>query len=218
MSDLPMRDSVPLGEWLAVATRKLSAESVEHVREEIEEHFTSAKEEALAAGVHPHDTGLSALVSLGDPKAAHRACRKVLLTKAEERLLRNFKSKGPRMIGVAAGCLVLALVWIVAVFLPAGFQESPHENELTLLLVFVYLALALRPWITSKRNQTNSRIFFCFYVVCGAGSLFLLDSPQLHLGHSVLLIVAVMACWLTIRRRQQLRRKLPIDKWPDDLF
>jgi hypothetical protein len=218
MSDLPMLDGVPLGEWLDVATNKLSTESKYRVRKEIQEHFVLAKEEAVAKGAHPDEAGRTALESLGDARAANRAYRKVLLTKADERLLRNLKSKSLRMICVAAGCLVIAPVWIFAVVLPAESRESPHENGFNLLIAFVYLALGLRPWITSKRNQTYSKIFFGFWVVCGAGSLFLLGIPQFQYGQSILLVVVVMSCWLMIRPRQQLRRKLPIDKWPDGLF
>lgn len=214
MSDLPIRDSVRLDEWLAVATKKLSTESVEHVREEIEEHFISAKEEALAASVHPHDTGLSALVSLGDPKAANRAYRKVLLTKAEELLLIRSRYNRPVVICMTAIFLVFALWSFIT-----GFHESSHQNNESALLVgLVYLALALRPWIASKRNQTYSRIFSGFFIVCLVGFLFLMDSPQLQLGFSVSLIVIIVASWPTIRRCRQLRRKLPIEKWPDELY
>ena len=63
---------IPLEQWLSAATRGLSPESSARVRAEIQQHYDSARE----AGDDP-------IAALGDPKAANRAYRKVLLTKWE---------------------------------------------------------------------------------------------------------------------------------------
>ena len=75
----------PLEQWLSDATRDLSAESAAQVRAEIQEHYESACE-----------AGQDALAELGDPRAANRAYRKVLLTKREAWMARDLaKPKRP---------------------------------------------------------------------------------------------------------------------------
>ena len=61
-----------------IATRGLSAESAAQVRAEIQQHYDSACE-----------AGDDAIAALGDPRAANRAYRKVLLTEQEAKFLDN---------------------------------------------------------------------------------------------------------------------------------
>ena len=208
MSDLPMRDSVPLGEWLAVATRNLSTESVEHVREEIEEHFVSAKEEALAAGVHPHDTGLSALVSLGDPKAANRAYRKVLLTDRESKWLER-KEKF-RLLNRAGGAAFVG----VGILLLVGYVFV--ENTPLLLglggtgLIIVWGA----PLLFSIRSRRGRILYRITRWVCMV-PIILMAFAMLPIELIVFFSINVLLCdW----GRMRVQRKLPIEKWPDGLF
>ncbi len=63
----------PLDRWISKATRKLSPESAASVREEIQQHCDSSRE----AGAD------DAVAALGDPAAANRQYRKVLLTEQE---------------------------------------------------------------------------------------------------------------------------------------
>jgi hypothetical protein len=62
----------PLESWLFDATRGLTAESAAQVRAEIQQHYDSASE-----------AGDDAIAALGNPRAANRAYRKVLLTRQE---------------------------------------------------------------------------------------------------------------------------------------
>ena len=62
----------PIEQWLTDATKGLSEESAARVRAEIEQHHDSARE-----------TGDDAIAALGNPRAANRAYRKVLLTERE---------------------------------------------------------------------------------------------------------------------------------------
>jgi len=64
-----------IDQWLSDATRGLSAESAARVREEIQQHYDSARE----AG----DDDADVMGALGNPRAANRAYRKVLLTEQE---------------------------------------------------------------------------------------------------------------------------------------
>ena len=84
-----MRNGANLENWLSRATRHLSSGSAAQVRSEIREHYESAREEALGSGAVPDEAARTALASLGDARAAGRQYRKVLLTKAEDRLLRE---------------------------------------------------------------------------------------------------------------------------------
>ena len=96
-----------LEQWLSDATRGLSAESAAQVRAEIEQHYDSARE----AGGDAAD----AMRALGDPRAANRAYRKVLLTEQEAMMAPSLtQSKRPnfqRMLLSAA--LVAAVFWWV---------------------------------------------------------------------------------------------------------
>jgi hypothetical protein len=214
MTDLSELEIYGLWNWLNAATQGLSAESRIRIEKEIRAHFESARESEIATCANPEEAGLSAIISLGDPKAANRAYRKVLLTQADERLLIRFRYNRLDVIYSTAVFLGIALFWIAI-----GFREfSALNNGQTLLLVLVFFALALRPWIASKRNRTCSRIYSSFYLAGLVGFLFLMDNPQVQLGLFVSFIVIIVAGWPTIRRCQQLRSKLPVEKWPDELF
>src|SRR5215475_11995878 len=77
--------------WLKQATCRLSADAVLQVQREIEEHYDAAREEALSAGSDPVDAGRAALAALGDAAVANRQYRKVMLTAAEAKVLRQAK-------------------------------------------------------------------------------------------------------------------------------
>ena len=84
-----MQSGATLETWLKRATCHLSATSAAQVRSEIQEHFESARDEALDGGETPEEADRSALASLGDPSIAGRHYRKVLLTASEDLLLRE---------------------------------------------------------------------------------------------------------------------------------
>ena len=84
-----------LDRWLKQATKHLASDSVVQVRGEIREHYESAREAAINDGATPDQADQLALADLGDAKTANRQYRKVLLTTAEARLLRegNWESR-----------------------------------------------------------------------------------------------------------------------------
>src|SRR5579872_3588438 len=84
-----------LDRWLKQATRHLASDSAGQVRGEIREHYESAREAAINNGATAHQADQLALAALGDAKTANRQYRKVLLTTAEARLLRegNWESR-----------------------------------------------------------------------------------------------------------------------------
>src|SRR5687768_441884 len=78
-----------LNTWLETATRGLSAAAAAQVRTEIREHYECALESLAGARATTEDAARSALASLGEAKAANCQYRKVLLTSAEARMLRE---------------------------------------------------------------------------------------------------------------------------------
>src|SRR5271165_5355508 len=89
MRTFNMESGATLETWLRRATRQLSATSAAQVRSEIQEHYESARDEALGGGAAPNEADRRALASLGDARTAGRHYRKVLLTASEDRLLRE---------------------------------------------------------------------------------------------------------------------------------
>ena len=75
MTDARMPSDEGFAAWLDTATRKLSAETAARARQEIEEHFESAREDAVATGVTGDKASRYALSSLGDAKAVNRQYR-----------------------------------------------------------------------------------------------------------------------------------------------
>jgi hypothetical protein len=78
-----------LGTWMKKATRGLSNPSAAQVRTEIQQHYESAREVAMDSGATAHEADCPAVTALGDAKAANCQFRKVLLTTAEARMLRD---------------------------------------------------------------------------------------------------------------------------------
>jgi hypothetical protein len=95
-------DTTSLDQWLSDATRDLTEESAAQVRAEIQQHYDSACE-----------AGQDALAGLGDPRAANRAYRKVLLTVREARMAPVFtQGKRPSILKILHSSLKLAIpIW-----------------------------------------------------------------------------------------------------------
>jgi hypothetical protein len=93
--------------WLVRATRQLSRDAGAQVRSEIQEHYELTREALISRGVSTDDADRLAVTALGDAKAANCQYRKVLLTSAEARLLRE----GNWEAGVV--CSRLWLKWVL---------------------------------------------------------------------------------------------------------
>ncbi len=93
----------PLEKWLSDATRGLSAESAAQVRTEIQQHYDSAS-----------DAGDDAIAALGDPRAANRAYRKVLLTEQEAMLAPTLTRPKRSSLSAVAAAMVAPLIWLLS--------------------------------------------------------------------------------------------------------
>ena len=104
----------PLDQWISKATRKLSPESAASVREEIQQHCDSARE---AGADDP-------VAALGDPAAANRQYRKVLLTEQEAILgptLARPQRPNLQRIAISSALLALFLRFMATKNHPPGF-------------------------------------------------------------------------------------------------
>ena len=61
-----------LDRWLEQATRRLSKGSAAQVRTEIQEHYQSAREDAISGGASQDEANRMALIALGDAKTANK--------------------------------------------------------------------------------------------------------------------------------------------------
>ena len=207
-----------LDSWLKQATRHLSKDSAAQVRTEIQEHYESGRDAAISGGATTEAADRLALAALGDAKTANRQYRQVLLTSAEARMLRNGNWEArvvcsrpwlkwlvlgvPVAAVLAATTLFLAgAVAVARVLLIGGIGMSP-----------LFVALLL-PVYTPSRG----RVFRCVKWVAMIGALVLAFGPD-----------ALKLSWLPISclwpvawiewTRASVRRKLPVEKWPKQLY
>jgi hypothetical protein len=207
MPELPIRDSVPLGKWLDVATKKLSTESKYRVGQEIHEHFVSAKEEALSAGVNPQEAGRIALDSLGSARVANRAYRKVLLTAWEAENLERIKYEWPPSSIFITGALCFGML-ISAIGIYTGYTRVTLAGP---SLIIPIVASLLVP----ARSRVGGRVYrYAMWIMLGV----LLCSMGDWKSIAYFTVCFGMVIWPYLRACAELRRKLPIGKWPDGLF
>jgi hypothetical protein len=204
--------------WLQKATRHLSKESAAQVRTEIQEHYESAREAALAAGATADEADRSALIALGDAKTANCQYRHVLLTSEEARLLRRgyleakmFCSR-PRLQRLLPAIPAAAMLIATALFLRGAHNIAQGALAVTLLTGLMFAAPFL-PIYTPSRG----RVFRCvkWAVLIGA---FVLILGHDALKMSWLLISCICPVFWVEWVRTSIRRKLPIAQWPKHLY
>ncbi len=129
----------PIESWLAEATRGLSPESAARVRQEIQAHYDSSNE-----------AGEDGLEALGDPRAANRSYRKVLLTETEA-IMAPVLVK-PHTPSLPSRVAALA---VSAVFLFWQYQVRPADWPVT-LAIFSTLPLG---WFLPQTTIEKTRLF-----------------------------------------------------------
>jgi hypothetical protein len=204
--------------WLKQATRHLSGDSAVQVRTEIREHYESAREAAISGGANPDKAAQMALTALGDPKRANRQYRKVLLTSAEVRLLRegNWESRAicshRLMRSVLLGVPLNALLAATILFCTGAMDAARILLVGGLGLGLLFMALSL-PIYTPSR----SRIFRYVKWVVLAGMPVLAFGPDAY-KFSWLLISSLFPIAWVEWTRISIRRKLPVAQWPKHLY
>ena len=204
--------------WLKNATRHLSKDSGAQVRREILEHYESARESAIHDGVPEEMADQLALGALGDPRQANRQYRKVLLTSAEARLLResnweartvcSFRLLKPLLLGVPLTLLLAALVL---------FYRGSSDVARTLLAGSIAMGfLFLTPYLPVFTPSRSRIIRYVRWAVL-AGMMTLAFGPDI-LKNSWLLFSCLWPIVWVEWTRMSIRRKLPVAQWPRHLY
>jgi hypothetical protein len=207
-----------LDRWLKQATRHLSSDSVSQVRTEIQEHYESAREAAMSGDATADEADRLALAALGDAKAANCQYRKVLLTSAEARMLRegNWEARAvcsrtwlrrlllalPAASLLASSMLFLTGATVVARVLFAG--------GVGMGLLF---AAPLLPIYTPSR----SRVFRCVKWAVLMSTFVLAFGPDTLKSFWLFTSCLWPVAWIEWTRFC-IRRKLRIAEWPKQLY
>ncbi|HEX3743746.1 MAG TPA: hypothetical protein VHW09_07445 [Bryobacteraceae bacterium] len=204
-----------LDRWMKLATRHLSRSSADQVRTEIAQHYESALEAAMERGARGDDADLAAVASLGDARVANRQYRKVLLTSAEARLLREGQREARTVCSYRLVLRWIPLAGLIAVtvlFLTgrADFARTLLAASLAFGLMFVAPALPIY-------TQSRSRIVRIVKWVLLAAMPLLAFWPDIR-QFSWLLIACLWPIAWVEWTRVSLRRKLPVAQWPKHLY
>jgi hypothetical protein len=107
--------------WLQQATRSLAKDSVAQVRTEIQEHYQSAREDAISGGASQDEANRMALNALGDAKVANMQYRRVLLTASEARLLQQGNREAGVVCSISWRQWLLLAISLIALLAAGGF-------------------------------------------------------------------------------------------------
>jgi hypothetical protein len=183
------------------------------VRAEIQEHYQSAHEAALANGAASQEADLMAVTALGDARSANRQYRRVLLTVREAKLLHFMtrpSSLPPGRVTLGkwlAGILVAEAIG--GMFLVA--LKDPAWLYFSLALLGAFL-ISLLPIDTPSRGRTYR---------CAKWAAFM-GGAALAAWYGVKPAWIPLACLLFPAYqeylRMSIRRKLPGDQWPKWLY
>jgi hypothetical protein len=207
-----------LDSWLDQATRRLSRDSGAQVRAEIQEHYESAREAATNRGATADDADQQAIAALGDARTANCQYRKVLLTAAEARMLRqgNWEARAIcSRVWLKRTLVVLPLAALVAatVFFLMGSLEIERILLIAGLGTSLLFAAPMLPVYTPSRSRIY-RVVKGLAIVVMLTLVFGSDA----LKWSWLLISCLWPVFWIERTRASIRRKLQVSDWPKQLY
>jgi hypothetical protein len=198
--------------WLKQATRHLSRDAAAQVRREIGEHYDGALESAMARGASFEEADHLAIAALGDATSANRQYRKVLLTSGEARLLRegNWEARAV----CSRRWLLPVSAWLAAMGL---YLAGSTAMARVLLVGGTAIGVIFFATFLPVYTPARSRVFRGVKWVMLAVILLLAFSP-LTLRWSGLLFSCVWPIAWIEWTRASIRRKLPVAKWPKQLY
>ncbi|HKS72733.1 MAG TPA: hypothetical protein VJQ82_06010 [Terriglobales bacterium] len=205
-----------LDRWLEQATRSLSWDSAAQVRAEIREHYEAARDRAIHEGSTADEADGLAVRDLGDAKAANCQYRKVLLTSAEARVLREGAWEAhaicsrPWLKWILAAASASALLVTTILFLRGSIA---FRWVLLCAGVDVMMAAPFLPVYTPDR----ARAFRILKWAVMLGAIALVYGPNL-LKWSWLLFSCLWTVGWVEWTRNSIRRKIPVAKWPKQLY
>ncbi len=192
--------------WLREATRHLSQDSAAKVRSEITGHYESAWEAAMAEGATSDEAGRRALEALGDAKIANRQYRRVLLTSAEARMLREGDWEA------RAVCGGRWLSWMILIRV-AAFAALLLLSRFVAARDVLLCAIGMGPLLAAPSlpiyTRFRSRVYRVVKWVALTGAVVLLFGPEVF-KWSWLLFSCLWPLALTEWTRASIRRKLPM--------
>ena len=204
--------------WLNQAVRHLSKDSAEIVRREIQEHYEAAREAALRDGVDPGQAELIAVQALGDARVANRQYRNVLLTSSEAAVLRQSSSES-RMI-----CSNKRMKWMLlsafgTLLLTTALILGMHQFSLARgVLVFgAFMAIFFVPPFLPIYTLARGRIYRAVKCAVFLGGVLVIFGIESRSG-LWLASCCLFPIFFTEWKRMVIRRKLPIGKWPRQLY
>lgn len=204
--------------WLKEATRGLAQDAAAQVRTEIREHYDSARDAAIADRVTSDEADVLALSALGDARTANCQYRRVLLTSAEARMLRegNWEARVVcsrpwlRWLALAAP---LAVAAIAAALLFSGRTGAARDVIVAGIGMSPLVAALVLPIRTPRRG----RVFRWVKWAAMTGALLVLFGRD-TLNWSWLLISCLWPLAWIEWKRASIRRKLPVKAWPRHLY
>lgn len=195
-----------LNSWLQQATRRLSRDSAAQVRTEIQEHYEAARDVSMGGGATAEQAERAALSALGDPKDANREYRQVLLTAREAKML------GEGNWEARAVCSRAWLKWLFLALplavLCAGALTKTWGLVAGGVALGVFCITPFLPVYTPARART---LRWAKWAV-------LLGMLALNLNLSWLLFSCLCPLITLEWTRMSIRRKLPVARWPKQLY
>jgi hypothetical protein len=191
------------------------------VRAEIQEHYESAREAAISEGATGDEGDRLAVETLGKATTANRQYRKVLLTAAEARVLRdgdwearvicaNSRLK-MLLLSIPGAAVLVALV--ATVLLLTGTTAMARVLLIGGIGVGILLGMPFLPVYTPSRSRICRYVKWA--VLCA--TLLLAFGPD-ALRWSWLLFSCLWPMMWTDWNRMSIRRKLPVTQWPKHLY
>ena len=218
MAKFNMKNGTALETWLKRATCRLSADSAARVRTEIQEHYEAAREAAMSGGTLEVEADRLAVASLGDAKTANRQYRKVLLTASEARLLRE--AKWERQIVCSRPLLkwlLRALPAAALSFAAVAFASAQSDMARLFLAAGLGMGLLLAAPTLPIYTPFRGRVFRYVKWAGLAAAVGLAFGPS-FLEWSWLVAACIWPLAWTEWMQISLRRKLPVAKWPKQLY
>lgn len=226
----------PLERWLVAATHNLSAESAAQVRAEIREHYQSAYEAGLVLGSPSQEADLAAVMALGDARSVNRQYRRVLLTAREAKRLHwisfDPSSSPPRRVTTGEWAAQL-LTGEADLMYDLANYAGPGKWAVRLLIAGDAAVLALSAWkypdfrylgavlvglllsgwlpVDTEARGRRYRWIKWTALIGGAALAGWHGKPWAPLA---VLFLAAYSDYLGM----SIRRKLPIDRWPKQLY
>jgi hypothetical protein len=208
--------------WIKRATRHLSTQSIAQVRREIQDHYESAREAAIAEGATAEDAERTALKALGDARTANCQYLNVLLTSAEARLLGegNWEARiicsGSWVKWLLLSAPVAVLGAAVSLYVNGASAKAPGLAQ-GLLALGSITGLLSAARLLPINTPSRGRLFRSVKWVVLVGALAIIFGQDAQ-KMSWLLISCLWPMFWVEWTRISIRRKLPVAQWPRHLY